>query len=443
MFDFLSQKFSSIFESITGKTTVTTETIDAVLGQVKEALLHADVTYSVVEDFCGLVKKELENKKNTSGLKPDEYITKVVYEQLAAFLGNGTSVPFAFQFPSVVLMMGLQGSGKTTTVGKLAHLVMQEARAKNKRRDVLVASVDFYRPAAVDQLEIVTKQAGATFYRAQGTDPVAAAQEIYHEYKKGKFELLFLDTAGRLHVDERMLQELQKISQLVAPRYKILVLDAMTGQESLRVAKTFDEHIGFNGAILTKMDSDARGGAAFAFRYALKKPIIFAGFGEKVEDLQKFHPDRIAQRMLNFGDISTFLEKAEEKIKKAEQDQVYNAFMSGSLTLEDFAKQMDMMSRLGSLTQLSQYIPGLGKSVTQDQLQAGEREMKKFRAIISSMTLQERRKSALVDDSRKKRIAAGAGVKEADVTALLQRFEEAKQYVKMFKKSGPFKGLYR
>lgn len=443
MFDFLSQKFSSIFESLTGKTIINGDTIDTVLAQVKEALLHADVTYSVAEDFCGFVKKGLENKRNTGGLKADEYITKVVYEQLAAFLGNETSVSFAFQFPSVVLVMGLQGSGKTTTVGKLAHMVVQEARVKNKQRAVLVGSVDFYRPAAIDQLEIVAEQAGASFYRAKSGDPVVAAEEIYHVYKNGRFELLLLDTAGRLHVDERMLLELKKIEQLLSPRYKILVLDAMTGQESLRVAKTFDEQIGFNGAILTKMDSDARGGAAFAFRYALKKPIFFAGFGEKIEDLQKFHPDRIAQRMLNFGDITTFLEKAEEKIKKAEQDQAYNAFMSGSLTLDDFAKQMEMMSRIGSLSQLAQYIPGLGKSITQEQLQSGEREMKRFRAIISSMTLMERRNASLIDSSRKKRIALGSGVKEEDITLLLQRFEEAKQYVKMLKKSGPFKGLNR
>lgn len=443
MFDFISQKFSSIFNAISGKNILSPEVLETAVGQIQEALLESDVPYNVVQDFTTALKKDLVGKKFDGKLKPDEYVMKVVYDQVLSFLGGKQTIAFSFQLPSVVMVMGLQGSGKTTTTGKLAHFVLKEAKLRNKQRAILVASVDFYRPAAVDQLEIVAGQVGCGFYRAVNTDPVQAAQEIYEYYKKEKYELLFLDTAGRLHVDTAMLEELRRIDALINPRYKILVLDAMTGQESLRVAQSFDEKVGFQSAILTKMDSDARGGAAFAFRYTLKKAIIFAGFGEKIDDLHQFFPDRIAQRILSMGDIQSLVEKANEKIKQSEQDKVYSSFMAGRLTLEDFAQQMDMVSRLGSLAQLSKYLPGMGTAISQDKLDEGEKEMKKFRAIIYSMTPQERVQTALIDHSRKTRIAKGAGVKVTDVTTLLERFEQAQQYVKLFKKSGPFKNFFR
>ena len=237
--------------------------------------------------------------------------------------------------------------------------LISKHRNGGKKRRILIGSVDFYRPAAIDQLEIASAQSGATFYRAKATNPVAAAQEIYEQYKQGQYEILFLDTAGRLHVDGQMLDELKAINARLEPRYKFLVLDSMTGQESLNVAKSFEQEIGFQAAILTKMDSDTRGGAAFSFRYSLKKPIIFVGTGEKIEDLQPFYPERAASRMLGMGDMQTLIERAQEKIKQSEQDSLERSFMAGRLTLEDFAQQMNMMSKLGSLTQLIKYIPGM------------------------------------------------------------------------------------
>ena len=342
------------------------------------------------------------------------------------------------------MVMGLQGSGKTTTIAKMAYWAKTRAQKRRKSRNILLASVDFYRPAAVNQLKLLAGQVGSSFYRATSTDPVAAAQEIYTYYKKNNFDLLFLDTAGRLHVDSQMLQELYAINAQLSPQYNLLVLDAMTGQESLKVARTFDKSVGFCATVLTKMDSDTRGGAAFAFCYALKKPVIFAGNGEKIDDLSLFHPERIAGRMLGMGDIQTLLEKADEKIKESEQKRTYKSLRAGRLTLNDFAQQMDMLNRLGSLSHISKYLPGMGGAgISQDILNQGENELKKFRAIIGSMTRKERLDTCILNGSRKKRIAQGAGVTVSSINLLLDRFEQMQQCVKLFKRSGPLKSLFR
>ncbi len=437
MFDFLSTKFSSIFARFNGQSKLTEDNIKDTLEAIKDALLQADVPYDVVQSFAETVAKEVVGKQITASLKPAEYLAKVMNDRLVEFMGGKQIAEFSFQLPSVVLVMGLQGSGKTTTVAKMAYQVNQQAQKRGKKRRILIGSVDFYRPAAIDQLEISSAQSGATFYRAKATNPVVAAQEIYDQYKQGQYEILFLDTAGRLHVDGQMLDELKAINARLEPRYKFLVLDSMTGQESLNVAKSFEQEIGFQAAILTKMDSDTRGGAAFSFRYSLKKPIIFVGTGEKIEDLQPFYPERAASRMLGMGDMQTLIERAQEKIKQSEQDSLERSFSAGRLTLEDFAQQMNMMSKLGSLTQLIKYIPGMsGAQISADELERGEKEMKRFKAIIGSMTPKERRDHKILEGSRKLRIARGSGVTVTEVNLLLERFEQAQQYVKLFKKSG-------
>ncbi len=306
-----------------------------------------------------------------------------------------------------------------------------------------MASVDFYRPAAVEQLAVVAKQAGVDFYRASAKKPFDAALEIYRQWQNERYEILLLDTAGRLHIDNEMLQELQAIDRKLKPKQKLLVLDAMTGQESLAVARAFDQAIGFHAAILSKTDSDSRGGAAFSFRYALKKPIVFIGTGEKVDDLDRFHPERVASRMLGMGDIQTLIERAEEKIKQSEQDAMANSFERGELTLQDFAQQMDMVNRLGSLSSVMKYIPGMGGQVSSGALEEGEREMKRFRAIISSMTLKERLYPRLLKGSRRSRVAGGAGVAASEVDKLLSRFDQMRQYAKLIKKSGGFRQIFK
>lgn len=444
MFDFLSQKFSSIFSSFSRKKTVDQESVNEALAQVKDALLSADVPYDLVEQFTQSVSDELVGKKLIGSLKPQEQFLKVVNDKLLAFLGGSDNRSFSVAIPSILMVMGLQGSGKTTTIAKLAYFLKKEAEKRNKSRRILAASVDFYRPAAVDQLEVVARQAGVDFYRATSVDPLQAALEIERFWKDNQYEILLLDTAGRLHVDNPMLQELQAIDRELQPKQKMLVLDAMTGQESLAVARAFDQAIGFHSAILSKTDSDSRGGAAFSFRYALKKPIVFIGTGERVENLDQFYPERVASRMLGMGDIKTLIEQAEQKIKKEEQDRMASSFDRGQMTLDDFAQQMDVVNRLGSLSSMMKYIPGMaGAKIPPEALQEGQREMGRFRAIISSMTPKERIYPRILNDSRKTRVAKGAGVGVSEINKLLSRFDQMQQYAKLVKKSGGLRTIFK
>lgn len=430
MFDFLSQKFSSLFSHLEGVKKLTEQNIQESLDTVEQALLEADVPYGVVQTFIAAVKIDVVGQKVTGALKPAEQMMMVVQRKIVEFLG-GEDNNFSFTFPLTMMVMGLQGSGKTTTIGKLAYHIKKDAEKNKTTRKILVGSVDFYRPAAIDQLEVLAKQVNISFYRAQSTDPVLAAKEIISFGKNDGYDVILLDTAGRLHIDNTMLQELQEIDALLRPSYKMLVLDAMTGQESLTVAKAFDDTIGFHGAALTKMDSDTRGGAAFAFRFVLKKPIVFVGEGERVTDLNSFYPDRAAERMLGMGDIRTLIERAEEKISAAEQEKAEQAIRSRAFSLQDFADQMAMMNKIGSLSQLLKYMPGMGMQISPEMIQRGEVELVKFRAIISSMTLKERLNAHILNNSRMNRIAKGAGVAADDVARLLKRFEEAKQYAKL------------
>jgi len=434
MFDFLTNKISSIFPRLGSEKKLTPEAIQQSLAQIQDALLEADVPYAVVQQFMQEVEQASLGKELTASLRPAEMLAKIVQDKMLSFLGGVSQTTYSFDIPSTVMVMGLQGSGKTTTIAKLVRYVQEQAQKRGKNRKVMVASVDFYRPAAVDQLEILARQGGALFYRSPLRDPVAAAQDIVKEAQQQQVDILFLDTAGRLHVDAGMLDELRSINDRIKPKYKFLVIDAMTGQESLNVAQAFDQKIGFTGAVLTKMDSDTRGGVAFAFRYALKKPILFITTGEKSGDLEQFRPERMVSRIMGQGDIATLMERAEEKIKKSEQDALAHSMQQGTLTLSDFAKQMDMMGKLGSLSSVMKYLPGMGSlQMTPEMIEKGEREMKKFKAIISSMTPKERVVTRLLDGSRKKRIAQGAGVSVTDVNALLTRFEQSQQMMKTLK----------
>lgn len=437
MFDFLTQKFSSIFSSITKQTHLSEQNMQGVLEQIKDTLIESDVPYDTVQTFMQGVSQEVVGKKIVSGLRPSEQFIKIVYDKMVSFLGGqATQDSFTFQIPSVICVMGLQGSGKTTSIGKLAYFIKQQAQKRGKDRKILCASVDFYRPAAIDQLEQLTRTVGVDFYRSSQANPLAAARDIMQYFKQHGYEHLLFDTAGRLHVDEEMMQELSAVTKIIDPKYSFLVLDSMTGQESLNVAKTFSDSVGFDGAILTKMDSDARGGAAFAFRYELKKPIYFMGVGEKVDQFEMFRPERIAKRMLGMGDLLTLVENAQDKIKQSEQESITRSIMSGQITLDDFAQQLTMMSKLGSLSSIMKFMPGMGQmKMSEQDAQRGEQEMKRFKAILSSMTKKERMRPEILDGSRKKRVAQGAGVDVAAVNLLLQRFEQSKQFVKLLKKN--------
>jgi signal recognition particle subunit SRP54 len=439
MFDFLANKFSSVFSYVTGQKVLTEKNIDETFTKVHDTLLEADVPYHVVQKFINEVKAEVLGQKILKSVSAGEQFAKIMHEKLVAFLGGQSKSEFIFGKPALIMVLGLQGSGKTTTIAKLANYIKQSKAHGN--RSILLASVDFYRFAAIDQLEVLARKVDVSFYRATSTDPIKAAHEITAYAKQQNFDTVFLDTAGRLHIDNKMLEELQQIDAHIQPTHKILVLDSMTGQESLQVAKTFDEAVGFEDALLTKIDSDTRAGAAFAFRFELKKPILFLGTGEKINELEPFRPERIAGRMLGMGDMQSLIEKANQKIKQSEQQAAQKTFESGHFTLDDFAKQMAMMNRLGSVSQLMKYIPGIQGQLSPEQAHHAEKEMLRFKTILSSMTPKERFNYKLLNGSRKARIAKGAGVAVSEVNNLLRRFEEMQQYAKLFKRMSKFPGL--
>jgi signal recognition particle subunit SRP54 len=439
VFDILSRKFSSLMSRFTGKKSLQPAEITQLLGDIKDGMLEADIPYSAAEKFLNEVERDIQAKKLGAQAQSTNSLVKIIHDRIVEFLGGTADSEFSPQIPSVCMVIGLQGSGKTTTLAKLVRYLTVKAEKRGKKRRILLASVDFYRPAAIDQLEILAERVGAPFYRAQATDPVAAAQEIYRYSKLEQFEILMLDTAGRLHVDHDLLQELKTIEKLVRPEYKILVIDGMTGQESLGVAQAFDEAVGVTGGIMTKMDSNTHGGAAFAFRSSVGKPLLFMGTGETLDDLEPFKAERIAKRILDLGDVATLQEKVEANVEQSAQTRIYNSLKGGNFTLQDFADQMNMVSKMGSLQSLMRYLPGMGQfKVDARQMEKGEHEMKKFTAIIQSMTMLERTKPQILTNARKQRMARGAGVGTADINLLLERFEQNQQFVKMFKKMNYF-----
>jgi len=435
MFDFLTQKFSSIFSGLTGKKNISEANISETLDKIRNALLEADVPFSIIDNFINNMKKDIIGENLEKSLKPGEQFAKLVHDNLTQFMG-GSVATASYQIPSVIMTVGLQGAGKTTSLAKIANYIKNQGQKRGKTRRILLGSVDFYRPAAIDQLEILSKKLNLDFYRANSTDPLEASREIYNNFRNNNYEYLLLDTAGRSHIDNDMLLELKNITSELNPKYKILVLDAMTGQESLKIAQAFDSAIEINSAILTKMDSDVRGGVAFAFSYAVKKPISFIGTGEKIEDLEQFYPDRMATRILGMGDIQSLVENAESKISEAEKTRMESSFKKDKFTLQDFADQMSMVNKMGSLSKLAGYMPMMGNKLSPEQLEQGEKELIVFKAIIGSMTPKERAYHKLLDGSRINRIAKGSGVTPKEVNSLLKKFEQSQQFVKLLKKPG-------
>jgi len=438
MFDFLSNKFSHIFKSITGTSHLSEKNITQTLEKVRESLLEADIPYDVVEQFIQEIKQDVTGKKILHSMKPAEQLIKIIHEKICEFLGSKKTFIGIPEDASIILVMGLQGSGKTTTISKICRYLQK----KNKKASIMTASVDFSRPAAIEQLEILSNRIGVTHYNTTANTVLEAVQEIIKESKNNSYDYLLLDTAGRMHIDNQLLQELRDITSCISKSFKLLVVDAMTGQESLTIAQAFDQGVGFDSAIMTKMDSQARAGASFAFNYVLKKNIILIGTGEKPDDYELFYPERMASRILDMGDLNTLLEKAEEKIKKSEQKNLHSAYKRGKLTLEDFAQQLGMIQRLGSLNTIMKYMPGVSaQNISDDMINQGQVQMNRFKAIINSMTPKERKNHRILDNSRKNRIARGAGVPVKDIDLLLQRFEQMQQYVKLFKRMGRFPGF--
>ncbi len=434
-FEALTEKFSKVIKKIKGESHLTEKNMDEMLKEVRIALLEADVNYKVVKDFVNNVKEKALGEKVFDKLNPSEMVVKIVRDELVNLLGSDScELVYNKNKPTIILLVGLQGSGKTTTAGKLALLMKSKLNKK-----VLLAACDVYRPAAVDQLDQIAKQINVPLIN-MGTnmDPVDIALKAKEEAYNDHFDVLIIDTAGRLQIDETLMTELKNIKGKVIPDEILLLTDAMAGQDSVNVAKKFNEDLKLTGAIMSKMDGDSRGGAALSIAHVTGVPIKFIGTGEKLSDLDIFHPDRMAERILGMGDVLTLIDKVSENIDEKEAKKSVKKMVEGNFTLDDMLKQMKQVQKLGSLGGLLKLIPGMPK-INDAQLGAAEKEMKNFEVIINSMTPEERAHPEILKNSRKVRIANGSGKTNADVNKVLKKYDQMKLMMKQMKgKNGKF-----
>jgi len=425
VFESLSEKLQNALAKLKGKGKLTEKDIDLAMREVRLALLEADVNFKVVKDFVKSVKERAIGAEVMQSLTPGQQVIKIVNEELTKLMGESEAkIEFASSPPTVILICGLQGAGKTTTCGKLAL----NLKKKNKRP--LLVACDVYRPAAIKQLEVVGQQVGVpVFTMGNKIDPVNIAKASIEHGKKHGNDVIIIDTAGRLHIDEDMMGEIEEIYKEVNPNEVLLVLDAMTGQDAVNVASTFDERLGITGIILTKLDGDARGGAALSIRAVTNKPIKFVGMGEKMDQLEPFHPDRMASRILGMGDILSLIEKAQASIDEEKAKELEKKLKSANFTFDDFLDQIEQMRNLGPLDQLIGMIPGMNSKALKG-LNIDERDINRIEAIIKSMTKQERENPEIIDSSRRKRIARGSGTSVQEVNKLLKQFRETKKLMK-------------
>ena len=436
MFEKLQERLDVIFKKVKGYGKLSESNVKDSLREVRVALLEADVNYKVAKDFLETVKEKALGGEVMTSITPGQQFIKVVYDEMCDLLGK-TNKPLdvAGSPPVPVMLLGLQGSGKTTTAGKLALYL------RKKGRKPLLVPTDVYRPAAIQQLTKIGSQLGIeAFAPSIGADPVEICRDARAYAMKKGFDTLIVDTAGRLHIDKEMVRELVRQKKLLNPRETLLVIDAMTGQDAVNVAKAFDEKVAIDGVILTKLDGDARGGAALSVRAATGKYIKFIGIGEKLDALEAFHPDRMASRILGMGDVVSLVEKAQEVFDEKKAKEFERKLRKDEFTLEDFNDQIKQMKKLGSMESVIGMIPGLGKLKGAIDFSEAEKEIKRTEAIINSMTPRERIYPHLLDGSRRMRIAKGSGMRVQDVNELLKRYLEAKKMIKRFTKGG-MKGL--
>lgn len=439
-FDNLSDRFQGVFKKLRRETTITEDNVDAALKEIRVALLESDVNFKVVKAFTNSVKEKALDTKVIKNVNPGDQMIKICHDELEELLGKD-NIPLEFKKkPTIVMMVGLQGSGKTTTSGKLAYLAKKKYGKK-----VLLAGLDVYRPAAIDQLSTLAKSIDTDFFEmGTSVSPVEVAKKAKERCLNEGYDVLILDTAGRLQIDETLMKELVDIEEAVNPDEVLLLVDSMSGQEAVNVANSFNSQIKLTGLIMSKLDGDAKGGAALSIKYMTGLPIKFAGVGEKINELDIFYPDRMADRILGMGDVISLVEKAKEKIDEKEAEREAKKMMSGNFTLNDMLKQMKMANRLGSLSKLVAMIPGMPKITDEQQAQA-KKEMKTFEAIILSMTPYERNHPECLKNSRKVRIANGSGTTNADVNRVLRKFEQSKEMMKQFKnyKNSPKGGMWK
>ena len=424
MFDSLSDRFDAIFTRMRGRGRLGEKEIDEIAREIRLALLEADVNFKVVKSFIGRVKEEAIGADLSKSLSPAQQVIKIVHQELINTLGGETGkLTMNPKPPTVVMLVGLQGSGKTTACGKLArHL-------KSQGLQPLLVAADLQRPAAVTQLQVLGEQVGVPVY-SEPTDPVAVARNARNEAARLGKNIVVLDTAGRLQIDEALMGELRHMRDAVQPDNVLLVVDAMTGQEAVNVAESFAETVGIDGVVLTKLDGDARGGAALSVKEVTVKPILFAGIGEKLVDFEPFHPDRMAGRILGMGDVLTLIEKAEASFDEEQAVKAAAKIKKGNFTLEDFLEQMQQIRKMGPLQNIIGMLPGVPKELKNAEV--GEKELSRIEAIIRSMTPEERRKPDLINGSRRARIANGSGTSVSEVNLLLQQFKQMSKMMKGF-----------
>lgn len=421
MLEKITDTFSSIVRTISGKSTITEKNIEDSVEQIKMALLEADVNLRVVRRFVNSTIEEAKGEKVLKAVDPGQQFVKIIYDKIVAMLGDEEKTELSLRGPdvtTVILMLGLQGAGKTTASHKLA------LKLKKQGRRPLLAACDLVRPAAVEQLSVLGEKIGVPVYKENSKDAVKNAEDALKYAKKNQYDTLIIDTAGRLQIDADMMDELARIKKAVSPDEVLLVADAMTGQNAVDIAKTFDEQLGLTGVILTKFDSDARGGAALSLKTITGKPILFIGTGEKSEDFETFHPERIASRILGMGDVVSLVEKAQETVDAQEAERLQKRIMKNEFTLDDMLSQFQQVKKMGSMQSLLDMIPGMAN---QNVDLSG---MKRQEAIIQSMTKKERANHLIIGPGRRKRIAAGSGTSVAEVNKLLKQFEKTKLTMK-------------
>ncbi|MCA9949613.1 MAG: signal recognition particle protein [Anaerolineales bacterium] len=435
MFEALGDRLQSVFDNLQGRGKLTEADVDRAMREVRLALLEADVNYKVVKSFVARVRERAVGHEVMRSLTPGQQVVKIVHDELVTTLGEPGRLSLGLQSPAVIMLVGLQGAGKTTMAGKLAlHL------RKEGRRPLLVAA-DVYRPAAIDQLQTLGRQLDIPVYD-EGPDgkPVNIAANGIKQATRDGITVVIVDTAGRLNIDEMMMDEIRSIKAKVSPVETLLVADAMTGQEAVRVATDFDNAVDITGLIMTKIDGDARGGAAISMREVTGVPIKFLGTGEKLNAIEVFHPDRLANRILGMGDVLTLIETAQREMDQEEAQVAGERLMSGDFNLEDFLKQMQQIKRLGPLGKIMDMIPGMNKMSKDVDMSNAEDDLKRIEAIIYSMTLQERRNPKMIKASRKRRIAGGSGTSVQEVNQLLKQFREMQRMMKQLRKGGGRRG---
>ena len=422
-FEGLADKLGNAFKKLKNKGKLSEKDVKEAMREVRLALLEADVNYKVAKDFTNKVTERAVGQDVMQSLTPAQMVVKIVDEELTSLMGGEDArIEFASKPPTVIMMCGLQGSGKTTHTAKLAKML------KKQGRNPLLAACDVYRPAAIDQLKVVGEKAGVPVFEMGKANPVKIAKEAIKRAKDYGNDVVILDTAGRLHIDEALMDELKNIKKEVEPNEILLVIDSMTGQDAVNVAKSFNETLGIDGVILTKLDGDTRGGAALSVRAVTGKPIKFVGTGEKLGDLETFHPDRMASRILGMGDVLSFIERAEQSLDEKKAAELEKKLAKNKFDLNDLLDQFDQISRMGSLKDTIKMIPGIGSKIKDEDID--ENAFDRFRAIIYSMTKEERGNPDLMNPSRKKRIAKGAGVDISEVNKLVKQFEQARKMMK-------------